>query len=370
MAYNINPINPYGAYREAKMQREDRQQQDYAAQLAQMYAGRQDERAQQQAMRQQQQFESQQAAAETAAQKESEAQQLKQSYVQAQRILVAPPGQRKFVADSMFDDQDKAELLAQGIDYNSLDDEGIAKLAAQLENQIGEQLGISPEVNKGPKLNITPGPMGSQIITYDNTMRVLEPQQPDKPAAPPAGYRWSAGNTLEPIAGGPADKSNQPDKPATEGDKRAKVMYRSMTNAEKQIEAVTGADTSNLGQAILGKIGGGKVLQTDEYKRYEAAGLRWAANLLYLKSGATATPEEIQSTWRQFFPQIGDGPSVKAQKDEARQQEMGAINDSYEFGDNYQGRGASKPGAITEGTVIEGTNGQRMVLRGNKWVPL
>lgn len=120
-------------------------------------------------------------------------------------------------------------------------------------------------------------------------------------------------------------------KPPTEGDKRARVMYRSMQNAEKQLAAVTESDTSDLGQAILGKISAGKVLQSQEYKRYEAAGLRWAANLLYLKSGATATPDEIRSTYLQFLPQPGDGQGVKDQKNEARGQELAAINEAYSF---------------------------------------
>ncbi len=120
-------------------------------------------------------------------------------------------------------------------------------------------------------------------------------------------------------------------KPPTEGDKRARVMYRSMQNSEKQLETFTKSDTSDLGQAFLGKIPAGKVIQSQEYKQYEAAGLRWAANLLYLKSGATATPDEIRSTYLQFLPQPGDGLAVKAQKNEARTQELDAVNEAYSF---------------------------------------
>lgn len=185
---------------------------------------------------------------------------------------------------------------------------------------------------------------GATIVSDGKTFKVVQPRrvvgqtaQPKIPP-PPRGYRYSASGdgSVEPIPGGPNDPNspNRPTaspKPPTEGDKRARVMYFSMKNAEKQLEKVTSSDTSDLGQAILGKTAAGKVLQSDDFKRYEAGGLRWAANLLYLKSGATATPEEIRSTWLQFFPQPGDGPSVKAQKNEARQQEMSAINDTYTF---------------------------------------
>jgi hypothetical protein len=145
-----------------------------------------------------------------------------------------------------------------------------------------------------------------------------------------------AGTVAQISDAGKIDIITKPDagpgsKPPSEGDKRARVMYRSMQNAEKQLEAVTTSDTSDLGQAILGKISAGKVLQSQDFKRYEAAGLRWAANLLYLKSGATATPDEIRSTYLQFLPQPGDGPEVKAQKDAARAQELAAINEAYSF---------------------------------------
>jgi hypothetical protein len=48
-----------------------------------------------------------------------------------------------------------------------------------------------------------------------------------------------------------------------------------------------------------------------------------------MKSGATATPEEVESTYMQFFPQPGDGPEVKAQKKAARMDEMIAITGAY-----------------------------------------
>lgn len=251
----------------------------------------------------------------------------------------APPGQTKAFIERNF------PMLAQtyGPDWATASDDQVRAELNGIAAKFGVQAGIGPATEKG-----TSGAMYKVIdpqtgrVTYATAQdaRGQTPYQYTPPAgskqAPPRGYRWSSdGQSVEPIPGGPNDPNapNRPTaqpKPPTEGDKRARVMYFSMKNAEKQLEQVTGSDTSNLGQAILGKVGL-DVAKSDEYKRYEAGGLRWAANLLYLKSGATATPDEIRSTWLQFFPQPGDGPSVKAQKDEARQQEMFAINDTYTF---------------------------------------
>jgi hypothetical protein len=138
--------------------------------------------------------------------------------------------------------------------------------------------------------------------------------------------KWvQPGQTGGPALGPPSQK------PLGEADKKNAVLFDSMMNAEKQIQALTAqkggaTDTSSKWNAFLGGLpvvgGVAKVAQTDEYRKYESAGLRWAANLLYLKSGATANPDEIRSTWKQFFPQPGDGADVKAQKEQARQQEI------------------------------------------------
>lgn len=145
----------------------------------------------------------------------------------------------------------------------------------------------------------------------------------------PSGYRWGAGGAMEFIPGGPADP-NSKNKPPTEGDKKNAVLFSSMTNAEDQIAKLESApggatDTSSIANQIAGTTSLTKPLQSDAFRKYESAALRWSANLLYLKSGATATPDEVQSTRKQFFPQPGDGPEVKAQKEEARRQEVASI---------------------------------------------
>lgn len=115
----------------------------------------------------------------------------------------------------------------------------------------------------------------------------------------------------------------------TEADKKVRVLLSSMENAERDIANLKDVDTGSLFQAALGSNRVTAPMQSDAFRKYEAAGLRWAANLLYIKSGATATPDEIRSTWKQFFPQPGEGEEVKAQKAASRAQEVAAIKSSY-----------------------------------------
>ncbi len=240
--------------------------------------------------------------------------------------------------------QNAPEFAAQNPNFDTETDDQIKQDLQAGLGHFGPLAGIGPSVPKGANgaLYKYKDPVTGDILFGDASVAggkqpylYQPPQKTPAPVRAPANYRFKPDGSVEPIPGSKADP-NAPQRPAagkppTEGDKRARVMYSSMKNSEKQLEAITTSDTSDLSQAILGKIGGGKIAQSDDFKRYEAAGLRWAANLLYLKSGATATPDEIHSTWMQFFPQIGDGPSVKAQKEEARAQELASINEAYAF---------------------------------------
>lgn len=167
----------------------------------------------------------------------------------------------------------------------------------------------------------------------------------------PSGYRWNADGTMAPITGGPADPSRQPPKPPTESDKKNAVLFSSMMNAENQIKALDkqgSTDTSSIMNRALGATPVTKPMQSDAFRKYESAALRWSANLLYLKSGATATPEEVESTRKQFFPQPGDGPEVKAQKEQARQQEIEAVRQNMIPGQNRTSNASSSGWTIQE----------------------
>jgi hypothetical protein len=144
-----------------------------------------------------------------------------------------------------------------------------------------------------------------------------------------------------------------------------------MTNAEDQIaklekESGGATDTGSIWNQALGSNALTKPMQSDAFRKYESAALRWSANLLYLKSGATATPEEVQSTRKQFFPQPGDGPDVKAQKEAARQQEVESVRQYMVPG--ASSRAPSQSQATDSVPTATGPNGQKLYLRNGQWV--
>jgi len=98
-----------------------------------------------------------------------------------------------------------------------------------------------------------------------------------------------------------------------------------MLDAEGQYNAATGTDTSGLLDSALNSNAMTRVFTSEDYRKHEAAGMRWAQNFLYLKSGASAPAEEVRKTMVQYLPQPGDTGAVIKQKAEARSQAMNNV---------------------------------------------
>jgi hypothetical protein len=105
-----------------------------------------------------QQDQAAQQAAQQKAQEQQERAELERGHSEVLRILAAPPGQKRAVAEALFDDEDRAEFASEGIDFNTLDDDGLQQLASRLENQLGSQLGIAPAAPPKPETyTLSPG---------------------------------------------------------------------------------------------------------------------------------------------------------------------------------------------------------------------
>jgi hypothetical protein len=255
-------------------------------------------------------------------------------------------------------------LIKQNPELAQADDEEWRQYLGFVAGQAQSQLGVGPAAPAGP---MSPqGRVGADVkggyLTQEQGAAALAPK-PDHFAEAEKGRNARAaaalgaqggaqqtvatmtpeeveaaglpkGTVAQRAANGKINVIKKPDAAGggvklTEGDKRARITFNSTLNAEKDIEKIKGTDTASFWNMLAGVSPGSRWMQSDEYRQYEAAGLRWAANLLYLKSGATATPDEIRSTWKQFFPQVGDGQGAKDQKKASRVQELNSVADAY-----------------------------------------
>lgn len=177
--------------------------------------------------------------------------------------------------------------------------------------------------------------------------------------APPAGYRWNAKNELEYIPGGPADPhAGKTNVKPTEYDKKAKLLYGEMVDAEAQYRQATGADTSSKWNAALNSNPVTRIFTGEDFRKHEAAGMRWAQNFLYLKSGASAPAEEVRKTFVQYLPQPGDGDAVIAQKQQAREQAMNNVASATNLqpANIAAPNGGPEVGAVEDGYRFKGGN--------------
>lgn len=104
------------------------------------------------------------------------------------------------------------------------------------------------------------------------------------------------------------------------------VLAQGLRDAETRIAKLNPEAVTGLGAALSPER-----MRSSDYKKYTQAAREWAANLLYFKSGAAATPGEIESTWYQYFPVAGDGPEEIAQKNIARNQQMASVESALKM---------------------------------------
>lgn len=139
----------------------------------------------------------------------------------------------------------------------------------------------------------------------------------------PSGYRQLADGTLEFIPGGPADPQNKAGggKPLTEGQSKSLVFASRMQEANDTLDKLAGSGTVNsvpgstlpvVGSAI-NAVGGANNQQLVQAKR------DFINAVLRRESGAAIASSEFDNADKQYFPQIGDGAAVIAQKKRNRE---------------------------------------------------
>jgi hypothetical protein len=247
-----------------------------------------------------------------------------QATMAARYASQAPAGQTKQFIEKNF----PFLVETYGPEWATATDDQVRAELQGIQAKFGVQAGIWPAEPKGHgALYKYVGPDGNPVYgdapTASGQTPYVEPRKVStRPVAP---SKQTAPTAAPPPSVPPPAKP----RPPSVDEKKAAVMFGSMVGAEGQLATLTGSDTSSIGDAILGSNPITRPMQGDDFRKHEAAGLRWSANLLYLKSGATAGADEIRSTWRQFFPQMGDSDGVKAQKAQARNQEMLTIANVY-----------------------------------------
>ena len=145
-------------------------------------------------------------------------------------------------------------------------------------------------------------------------------------------------------------------KPKTEGQANATGFWNRVAIANTDLEKLENQGTK-FGANLLSALpfGMGNIAQTPEFQLYSQSQEDWINAVLRDESGAAIGPEEFDSAKTQYFPQVGDGPEVIAQKKRNRKtKELGLWTKSgqeTDFPTGYKipsaGSGSGMPSGVT-----------------------
>ena len=383
----INPINPYGAFREARMQNEDRAAQAVQNRLAQMYAANQDSRS---------------ASAEQRAQAGFDAtQQANSAQIDMQAREQVAGWANNLLSRQDIDDNARVQIIQQAVQNPATADvlkrAGVAQIDWNNPQQVIQGIrsaagwgAKSQQMRPPPTLNTQEGPYGSRIVTYGDNLQIIKDpsMEPKQTAKPPVGYQWQ-GSELVPVPGGPADPNS------TGTQRSASTQLRKEFNNLPQVKdyrlvlplyerASTAPDTRAGDISLIYALGKmfdpGSVVREGELTLSQNAApwlQKYAANVKsqVARTGRVdaATRTEILAALQGQIESLR-GPYEMARSDYAQYASDYGIDPGLILGTDPKEIGQKQPAPskqkITEGSIIEDTNGQRMILRGNKWVPL
>lgn len=310
--------------------------------------------------------------------------------VQAAQYGIQSPTPKAFIEQNY---PQLAELA--GPAWATLDDAGVKAKLQEALGIFGPRAGIGPAQEKfggAQFVNQNGNPVVAQVSDQGNVRVVpgLTPYSNEKGQQPPSGYRWN-GQRLEPIPGGPAD----PNTPNTRDDSRifAKAdKLRDEFNAQSK-DFITVNDAYNTVKTLatdhsaagdlsmifsfMKMLDPTSVVREQEFANAQnAAGVpdRVVNQYNKLLRGERLNPEQRADFLRQAenLYKTKKGRQDAVSKRYTEMAKRNKVNPDDVVGDLDVSLTTPLPDASNTGAELTATgpNGQKIVLRGGKWVPL
>jgi hypothetical protein len=189
---------------------------------------------------------------------------------------------------------------------------------------------------------------------------VYVPKAPGRPVIP---ITDAAGKPLMGASG-----SSRP----TEGESNAAGFAQRMERSQAVISNLPEGSQPGVRAAVAGAlpvVGGvaQRRAMTADQQQYKQAADDWIRAKLRKESGAVIGEDEMRKEYETYFPQIGDGPEVIAQKAQARAIATNSMKTSA--GRAYQPYVPPPPAqAPKEGDTSKDRNGKNIIFRNGQWV--
>lgn len=168
----------------------------------------------------------------------------------------------------------------------------------------------------------------------------------------PAGQRFTASGDLENIPGAILPSQN---KPPTESERGAAGYLDRMTNAERELQAVTssGYDAGNMRDKMTAGNGILNYAASDQGQQYRQQQEDWVRSKLRKESGAVIGDDEMEREIKTYFPQPGDKDTVIANKKKSRDIAINAMRISAGRAVGNEAPTAGQGKGYTVGQIIE-----------------
>ena len=157
----------------------------------------------------------------------------------------------------------------------------------------------------------------------------------------------------------------------TEGESNAAGFAQRMERSQDVISGLPAGSQPGVRAAVAGSlpvIGGvaQRRAMTAEQQQYKQAADDWIRAKLRKESGAVIGEDEMRKEYETYFPQIGEGPEVIRQKEQARAIATGAMRTSA--GRAYQPYVPPPPAQVPkEGDTAKDRNNRNIVFRNGRW---
>jgi hypothetical protein len=216
--------------------------------------------------------------------------------------------------------------------------EGRAALK-DLQPEYKEVNGVLYEITAGMPPKLVAGTKKRDTVTVGNVVLDKETMQPiyTAPEAPAASIKefqdFSKLNATEKAAYLKLQDQKRPVtnvNVSTEGERKASLFQEQMKAASGTIASLGPVDMSNLTNQAAFKGAGGmaNIVVDPKIQQYKQAADQWSESYLRVKTGAAATPAEVELNNRTFFPAIGDNTETVKLKERMRrkaEQDLGIM---------------------------------------------
>lgn len=206
---------------------------------------------------------------------------------------------------------------------NANNPQAVSQWAASMIAGISSKLGQGPAA-KPVQMETVEGPDGALLQRDPVTGALKEilgrkPRDPapEKGPSAPAGYRYKADGSLEPIPGGPA-AAGPKNANISEGERKAAALGTRLEGSLRELASIPlNEQKPGVMETVAGVAGetAANLARSSDRQRADSAQLDALDAALTLATGAAYTKEQLQNLRKSYFPQLGDSEANRKAKE-------------------------------------------------------